>query len=62
MIADFYERSQIIGHMTEILFCNNRIVVWIAQKYLIEGRFFRAEIIRLIYLVNRKIMQTYGGY
>ena len=62
MIADFDERSQIIGHMTEILFCNNRIVVWIAQKYLIEERFFRAEIIRLIYLVNRKIMQTYGGY
>ena len=62
MIADFDERSQIIGHMTEILFCNNRIVVWRAQKYLIEGRFFRAEIIRLIYLVNRKIMQTYGGY
>ena len=62
MIADFYERSQIIGHMTEILFCNNRIVVWIAQKFLIEGRFSRAEIIRLMYLLNGKIMQIYGGY
>ena len=62
MIADFDERSQIIGHMTEILFSNNRIVVWIAQKFLIEGRFSRAEIIRLMYLLNGKIMQIYGGY
>ena len=62
MIADFDERSQIIGHMTEILFSNNRIVVWIAQKFLIEGRFSRAERIRLMYLLNGKIMQIYGGY
>ena len=41
MIADFDERSQIIGHMTEILFCDSRTVMWITEKFLIEGRFFQ---------------------
>ena len=62
MIAYFDGRSQIIGHMTEILFCDSRTVMWITEKFLIEGRFSRAEIIRLMYLLNGKIMQIYGGY
>ena len=41
MIADFDERSQIIGHMTEILFCDSRTVMWITEKFLFEGRFFQ---------------------